>query len=143
MDIREVNNFGCIEEEVNHWWIRTRLNYINEIIKYHNSKNINTHEPHAHFIGNEIISFNHIIDASKDKCFYFIDDYGNKTYPGEQKSGDIFAWPPWRMHGVDHVKESNVNRLIVAGNIVLESIECTHCNRKILECVDNRILSIG
>ena len=41
MDIREVNNFGCIEEEVNHWWIRTRFNYINEIIKYHNSKNIN------------------------------------------------------------------------------------------------------
>ena len=41
MDIREVNNFGCIEEEVNHWWIRTRFNYINETIKYHNSKNIN------------------------------------------------------------------------------------------------------
>ena len=39
MDIREVNNFGCIEEEVNHWWIRTRFNYINEIIRYHNSKN--------------------------------------------------------------------------------------------------------
>ena len=31
MDIREVNNFGCIEEEVNHWWIRTRFNYINEV----------------------------------------------------------------------------------------------------------------
>ena len=41
MDIKEVNNFGCIEEEVNHWWIRTRFNYINETIKYHNSKNIN------------------------------------------------------------------------------------------------------
>jgi hypothetical protein len=41
MDIREVNNFGCIEEEVNHWWIGTRFNYINETIEYHNSKNIN------------------------------------------------------------------------------------------------------
>jgi hypothetical protein len=40
MDIREANNFGGIEEEVNHWWIRTRFNYINEIIKYYNSKNI-------------------------------------------------------------------------------------------------------
>tara|TARA_X000000368_G_C22765568_1_gene594790 strand:- start:35 stop:634 length:600 start_codon:yes stop_codon:yes gene_type:complete len=123
-------------------WKRERYIF-NVWTQRYNSENIDTHEPHAHFSGNEIISFNHIIDASKDKCFYFIDDYGNKTYPGEQKSGDIFAWPPWRMHGVDHVKESNVNRLIVAGNIVLESIECTHCNRKILECVDNRILSIG
>ena len=41
MDIREVNNFEGIEEEVNHWWIRTRFNYINEIIKYYNSNNIN------------------------------------------------------------------------------------------------------
>ena len=123
-------------------WKRERYIF-NVWTQRYNSENIDTHEPHAHFSGNEIISFNHIIDASKDKCFYFIDDYGNKTYPGEQKSGDIFAWPPWRMHGVDHVKESNVDRLIVAGNIMLESIECGHCNRKILECVDNRILSIG
>ena len=89
----------------------------------YNSENINTHEPHAHFSGNEIISFNHIIDASKDKCFYFIDDDGNRTYPCEQKSGDIFAWPSWLMHGVDYVKESNVDRLIVAGNVILQSIE--------------------
>ncbi|MEZ7973910.1 MAG: class I SAM-dependent methyltransferase [SAR324 cluster bacterium] len=41
MDIREANNFEGIEEEVNHWWIKTRFNYINEIIKYYNSKNIN------------------------------------------------------------------------------------------------------
>ena len=112
--------------------------YFNVWAQRYNSKNINTHEPHAHFTGNEIISFNHIIDASENKCFYFIDDDGNKTYPGEQKSGDIFAWPPWRMHGVDHVKEPNVDRLIVAGNIMLESIECGHCNRDILNCENKR-----
>ena len=112
--------------------------YFNVWAQRYNSKNIDTHEPHAHFTGNEIISFNHIIDASENKCFYFIDDDGNKTYPGEQKSGDIFTWPPWRMHGVDHVKESNVDRLIVAGNIMLESIECGHCNRDILKCEDKR-----
>ena len=41
MDLREAKNFDGIEEEVNHWWIRTRFNYINEIIEYHNSNNIN------------------------------------------------------------------------------------------------------
>ena len=41
MDIREIDNFKGIEEEVNHWWIRTRFNYISEIIKYYNSNNIN------------------------------------------------------------------------------------------------------
>ena len=40
MDLREANNFAGIEEEVNHWWIRTRFNYINEIIEYYNSTNI-------------------------------------------------------------------------------------------------------
>ena len=67
-------------------------------VQMYNSET-NTHKPHSHFSGNEIISFNHIINASKNKCFYFIDDYGNKIYPGEQKSGDIFAWPSWLMHG--------------------------------------------
>ena len=41
MDLRETHKFDGIEEEVNHWWIRTRFNYINRIIEYHNSKNIN------------------------------------------------------------------------------------------------------
>ena len=41
MDLREAKNFDGIEEEVNHWWIRTRFNYINEIIEYYNSNNIN------------------------------------------------------------------------------------------------------
>ena len=84
-----------------------------------------THGPHSHYgmNGNEIISFTHIIDASKNKCFYFLDDYDNKIYPENQESGDIFAWPSWLMHGVDKVKEPNFNRLIVAGNVALTSYE--------------------
>ena len=77
-----------------------------------------THEPHQHFTGSEIISFNHIIDASSEKCFYFLNDDGDKIYPGEQKSGDIFAWPPWRIHGVENTKS---HRLIIAGNIMLRT----------------------
>ncbi|MBT7899965.1 MAG: methyltransferase domain-containing protein [Candidatus Marinimicrobia bacterium] len=33
MDIREHNSFNSIEDEVDHWWIRTRFNYINEIME--------------------------------------------------------------------------------------------------------------
>ena len=79
-----------------------------------------SHLPHDHFSGCEIISFNHIIDATEKKCFYFQDDEENKIYPGKQDSGHFFAWPPWRVHGADKVTEPNVNRLIIAGNISLK-----------------------
>ena len=79
------------------------------------------HWPHDHFSGSEIISFNHIIDASEKKCFYFLDDNDKKIYAGKQDSGHFFAWPPWRVHGADQVTEPNTNRLIVAGNVALLS----------------------
>ena len=81
-----------------------------------------SHWPHEHFGGCEIISFNHIVDATTKKCFYFLDDEDNKIYPGEQDSGHFFAWPPWRVHGADKVTEPNVNRLIVAGNVSLAEL---------------------
>ena len=77
------------------------------------------HWPHDHFSGSEIISFNHIIDPTEKKCFYFLDDNENKIYAGKQDTGHFFAWPPWRVHGADQVTEPNVNRLIVAGNVAL------------------------
>ena len=40
MDLREALKFDSIEEEINHWWIKTRFNYINEIIEYYNSNNL-------------------------------------------------------------------------------------------------------
>ena len=109
---------------------RTTYTY-NLWVQMYNSETT-THDPHEHFsgttdksydyfLGKEIISFNHIIDASNNKCFYFLDDDNNKIYPDHQESGDFFAWPPWRIHGVDKVQEPNVNRLIVAGNIWLDS----------------------
>ena len=96
-----------------------------------------THAPHSHFAGNVIISFTHIINASKEKCFYFLDDDNNKIYPSPQQSGDIFAWPSWSIHGVDKVQEPNVNRLIVAGNVALHSYNFP--NEKFsLECTDDQ-----
>ena len=99
-------------------WNRSRYEFELWTQRY----NIGTtaHEPHDHFSGCEIISFNHIIDATEKKCFYFQDDEENKIYPGKQDSGHFFAWPPWRVHGADKVTEPNVNRLIVAGNISLK-----------------------
>jgi len=85
------------------------------------NSNTDSHPPHAHFTSNEIISFTHIITASKDRCFYFLDDEDNKIYHTHQDTGDIFAFPPWRLHGVDPVKEEGVDRMIVAGNIMLRS----------------------
>ena len=86
--------------------------------QYYNNKTFG-HEPHDHFFGSEIISFNHIIKPSKNKCFYFMNDEKEKNYYGKQDSGHFYAWPPWRVHGVDRVEEEGSNRLIVAGNISL------------------------
>ena len=48
---------------------RTTYKY-NLWVQMYNSETT-THEPHEHFTGNEILSFNHIINSSNEKCFYF------------------------------------------------------------------------
>lgn len=40
MDIREHNSFNSIVDEVDHWWIRTRFNYLDEIIKLKKTKSL-------------------------------------------------------------------------------------------------------
>lgn len=40
MDLKEKNNFNSIEEEIRHWWIKTRFNYINQTIDYYNSTDL-------------------------------------------------------------------------------------------------------
>ena len=99
-------------------WNRSRYEF--ELWTQRYNCDTDSHLPHEHFSGCEAISFNHIIDATEKKCFYFQDDEENKIYPGKQDSGHFFAWPPWRVHGADKVTESNVNRLIIAGNISLK-----------------------
>ena len=86
--------------------------------QYYNNKTLG-HEPHDHFYGTEIISFNHIIKPSNNKCFYFLNDNFEKNYAGKQDTGHFYVYPPWRVHGVDKVEEEDGERLIVAGNISL------------------------
>ena len=118
MDIREAKNFDDIEEEINHWWIRTRFNYINEIIEYYNSSNINIVEygcgtcnniyhlinnsPHSSKI-NSIIGIDpnlEILDnpvwAKDSNCFF--DNSLSSTY----KADIILA-----MDVLEHIKEDH------------------------------------
>ena len=106
-----------IKEMMRELGMYDRCRYEYELWTQRYNEKTTSHWPHEHFSGCEIISFNHIIDATEKKCFYFLDDDDNKTYPGIQDSGHFFAWPPWRAHGADKVTEPNVNRLIVAGNV--------------------------
>ena len=78
-----------------------------------------SHKPHAHFTGLESISWVHFANVPSQKCFYFKDSNSNKTYP-DQNTGDFIAWPSWGIHGVDQVKQINFDRIICAGNIVLQ-----------------------
>ena len=110
---------GVIKEMMGQLGMWDRSRYHFELWTQRYNIGTTSHLPHDHFSGCEIISFNHIIDATEKKCFYFQDDDENKIYPGKQDRGHFFAWPPWRIHGADKVTEPNVNRLIVAGNISL------------------------
>ena len=111
---------SLVEKLVKDLGIFRRSRYIYNIwVQMYNSET-DTHGPHSHFGGNEIISFTHIIQSSEQKCFYFLGEDDKKIYP-DQKSGDILAWPSWVMHGVDNVKEYNIDRLVVSGNVALTS----------------------
>ena len=111
-----------IKEMMRELGMYDRCRYEYELWTQRYNEKTTSHWPHEHFSGCEIISFNHIIDATEKKCFYFLDDNMNQIYPDGQHQGHFFAWPPWRVHGADQVTEPNVNRLIVAGNINLVSM---------------------
>lgn len=89
-----------------HYWIQAYSN------------TTKSHEIHAHNGKGAIISWVHILKAPEQKCFFFIDSYGEKHYP-EQKTNDIFAFPSWALHGVDQVEQENCIRIVASGNIRL------------------------
>tara|TARA_Y100001972_G_C7510770_1_gene258094 strand:+ start:52 stop:639 length:588 start_codon:yes stop_codon:yes gene_type:complete len=81
------------------------------------NSNTDSHLMHTHFQGFEQISWVHFINVPNQKCFYFYNSREEKIYPSTQKTGDIIAFPPWALHGVDEVKQKNFDRVIVAGNL--------------------------
>lgn len=92
------------------------------IQKYTNK--LDGHLVHDHFDFKTILSWVHFIQVPENqKCFYFLDSNKNKLYPENQSFGDFIVFPSWSLHGVDKVIQENSNRVIVAGNIILHSIE--------------------
>ena len=79
------------------------------------------HSTHSHFAGTECISWVHFLQVPDQKCFYFMDSYGNKHYPDHQKQFDFIAFPAWALHGVDKVEDPGISRTVTAGNISLNS----------------------
>ncbi len=77
------------------------------------------HTIHSHFAGSECISWVHFLQVPDQKCFFFMDSYGNKHYPDHQKEFDFIAFPSWALHGVDKVEDPGIKRTVTAGNIYL------------------------
>lgn len=96
-----------------HGFVSYRTSYW---VQMYNS-NTTAHNIHTHFGEDSYISWVHILNSPKQKCFFFVNSNGEKTYPEKQSNYDMFAFPSWALHGVDPVEEKDVNRIIVAGNI--------------------------
>ena len=96
------------------------------------------HKFHMHFCGQEILSWVHFLRPSSKKCFYFIDSDGKQIYP-HQNEGDFIMFPAWAMHGVDPNTDDE-DRCVVAGNIILDKIECPGLSSLSHRVTDNIIL---
>lgn len=97
------------------------------------SKRTPGHPNHAHFSGDEILSWCHVIQSVDQNPFYFESGGGVKIHPEHQSSGDINVWPAWVMHGADPITVDG-NRIIVSGNIMLQAVTdsqiTAHCTKK-------------
>ena len=96
------------------------------------------HKFHMHFCGQEILSWVHFLRPSSKKCFYFIDSDGKQIYP-HQNEGDFIIFPAWALHGVDPNTDDE-DRCVVAGNIILDKIECPGLSSLSHRVTDNIIL---
>lgn len=86
------------------------------------NSNTTGHGDHDHFSGYEHVSWIHFVSTpAKQKCFYFSNDKNEKHYIDHQSSGDFIVFPSWAKHGVDKVVDDNFDRLVVAGNVEIQS----------------------
>jgi hypothetical protein len=133
-------------EEVTNYYVPIIDNVMKDLSLYHRSKytwlywvqmynsTLGGHDIHDHFSGSTAVSWVHFIQVPDDqKCFHFLDSDGNKMYPKNQSNGDFIVFPPWALHKIDKVNSDNFNRIVVAGNITLDYIDC--CGR-VWESVD-------
>ena len=107
-------------------------------MQIYNSKLSSTHSIHDHFTTHEMFSWVHFVRPTQQKCFFYIDSKGNKTYP-DQHQNRFIVFPSWLQHGVDPLdNETTQERVVIAGNVMFDSI--IDYNR---ETVLHRLVSNG
>lgn len=77
-----------------------------------------SHVAHDHYSGENFYSFVHFVEPV-GKNFHFLDGYGNKLYPKQDK-GDIIVFPSWATHAID--ASYGQERFTIAGNIALNTV---------------------
>jgi|TARA_R100000030_G_C3212310_1_gene113697 hypothetical protein len=88
----------------------------------YSGNNKSSHNKHDHFQSDVILSWVHFLKPPKQKCFCFIDSNGNETFPETQKQNDFIVFPSWAVHRATPFI-SDENRVIVSGNVILDSIQ--------------------
>tara|TARA_B100000035_G_scaffold70500_1_gene57877 strand:- start:505 stop:1113 length:609 start_codon:yes stop_codon:yes gene_type:complete len=103
--------------------LKHRLEYsCNFWMQVYDPNESDQHHVHDHFTSQELFSWVHFVRPTKQKCFYFTDSDGNKSYPKQDKN-DFIAFPPWVNHGVDRPDDDiDVDRVVIAGNVMFDSI---------------------
>lgn len=88
------------------------------------------HPQHDHYFSEGLISWVHFVKPSSIDRFYFLDSYGNRTYP-KQDEGDFIVFNTWQLHGVDGCDEE-YDRVVVAGNVYAKNVYSPDQNGKVL-----------
>ena len=81
------------------------------------------HGYHDHFSGQEVLSWVHFV-RSGSKSFNFMTGDG-PVYPEAQNDGDFIVFPSWALHSAS-INNSDTDRLVIAGNIMLEYLEVNY-----------------
>ena len=130
---------SIIKEVLDDVGLSERMKYKNNFwMQIYESKISIAHSVHDHFTTHEMFSWVHFVRPTQQKCFFYIDSKGNKTYP-DQHQNRFIVFPSWLQHGVDPLdNETTQERVVIAGNVMFDSI--IDYNR---ETVLHRLVSKG
>ena len=130
---------SIIKEVLDDVGLSERMKYKNNFwMQIYESKISIAHSVHDHFTTHEMFSWVHFVRPTQQKCFFYIDSKGNKTYP-DQHQNRFIVFPSWLQHGVDPLdNETTQERVVIAGNVMFDSI--IDYNR---ETVLHRLVSNG
>lgn len=124
---------SIIDKIVFDYDLRGRLKYTCHFwMQIYDPNDSDQHHVHDHFTSQELFSWVHFVRPTKQKCFFFTDSDGNKSYPKQDKN-DFIAFPAWVNHGVDRPdSEIDTDRVVIAGNVMFDSIDDNN-RKKVLQ----------